>query len=372
MAEARLLFVAGASPQIVTETVYCLLGEPPVTTDIHVLTTTTGGERLRQRLLGRDGQWRCFLREHPRAKRFRLSASSIVVLYDARGNPLADLRSSADNVAAADQIVHFVAEHTRNGAPPLHASIAGGRKTMGYMLAAAMMLHGRREDRLSHVLVRPPELEATNFFFPPRKSAKRQLSFQRSDGQTVKVAAADIHIDLAELPFVRLRAVRNPEVARQISFSDLVEQCQTDLDALAQPRLVVFPDNGVLECSGRTVPLPPVRFTIYESLAERRSDGCRRPGCLGCARCFVPAAELRAAFPARLRERLDARGSAAVGVGRREWSERNFRAERAKINAALQKALRAASAPYRIAVGGKRGERIYGLTLTPPLITIQQ
>jgi CRISPR-associated protein (TIGR02584 family) len=372
MAEANLLFVAGASPQIVTETVYCLLSEPLVTTDIHVLTTTTGGEVLRQQLLGPPAQWRQFVRAYPRARRFRLAASNIIVLRDARGHPLADVRSRSDNVVAADQIAGFVAEHTRNGAPPLHASIAGGRKTMGYMLAAAMMLHGRREDRLSHVLVRPPELEGTNFYFPPRSSAKRQLSFQRPDGQTVKVSGGDIHIDLADLPFVRLRAVRNPEVARQISFSDLVEQCQADLDALAQPRLAVFPGAGVLQCSGRTVRLPPVRFTIYELLAERRRDGCRRPVCPGCAKCLVPAAELRAAFRARLRERLDARGSAAVGVGRREWSEQNFRAERTKINAVLLKALRAASAPYTIAVVGERGERMYGLTLAPDLITVQE
>ena len=33
---------------------------------------------------------------------------------------------------------------------------------MGYLLAPAVMLYGRREDRLSHVLVHPPDLEGTD------------------------------------------------------------------------------------------------------------------------------------------------------------------------------------------------------------------
>ncbi len=40
--------------------------------------------------------------------------------------------------------------------------VLDGRKTLGYLLAPAMMLYGRREDRLFHVLVHPPDLEGTD------------------------------------------------------------------------------------------------------------------------------------------------------------------------------------------------------------------
>jgi CRISPR-associated protein (TIGR02584 family) len=133
---------------LITETVYGLLGESRAATDVYVLTTSTGRRIIEDQLLGRGGQWSRLQREYPGARAFHLSRHNLIVLKDARGALLAGVRSSADNAAAADQIMRYVAEHTGDGRPPLHASIAGGRKTMGYLLAAAMMLYGRPQDRL--------------------------------------------------------------------------------------------------------------------------------------------------------------------------------------------------------------------------------
>jgi CRISPR-associated protein (TIGR02584 family) len=48
----------------------------------------------------------------------------------------------------------------------IHASIAGGRKTMGFYLGYALSLFGRPQDRLSHVLVSSPFESNQNFFYP--------------------------------------------------------------------------------------------------------------------------------------------------------------------------------------------------------------
>ena len=366
MADARLLFVAGASPQIITETVYALALAGLTGGDVVVLTTTRGREAILQQLLRRGGAWQRLRREYAKAQAFRFAKHDVIVLEDARGAALADVRSKEDNAAIADQIVHCVAEHTRDGSPPLYASIAGGRKTMGYLLAAAMMLYGRRDDRLSHVLVHPPELEGTDFYFPPRRRAGA-LTHQRPNGSTVHVAAHEVGVELADLPFLRLRAVRNPEMMRQLPFTKLVEQCQADLDVLAEPRLQILPDRSALVCCEREVELPPLRFAIYELLAERRRDGCRCAGCAGCVRCFVPSSEIGTAFRDQLRARLQGRQSIGAGA---KWNEAGFRAERAKINSALRKTLRAASERYEIQVVGGRGARLYGLALVPAQITL--
>jgi CRISPR-associated protein (TIGR02584 family) len=367
MSGGTLVFVAGGSPQIITETAYALLSGAAARTDVHILTTTTGLARIRRELLGRGGQWQRFLATYSRARRFRLSRASVHVLCDADGRPLEDVRSGPDNAAVADQVAAFVAERTREGCPPLHASIAGGRKTMGYSLAAAMMLYGRREDRLSHVLVHPPDLEGTDFFFPPRMRTG-SLRFHRPDGTVVAVPARDIRVELADLPFPRLRALREWRAGETTAFTDLVNRLQSDLDALISPRLTIVPSQDLVLCAARRIPLPPLRFEIYALLAERRLRGCGNPGCAGCARCFLPEREIEADFRAALSARMRARQSPGVDVSR--WNRRNFRPEISKINDELDRVLRGGSEPYRVVTRGPRGDKLYGLGLAPEAIEI--
>lgn len=363
----NLIFVAGASPQIITETAFRLLSSEQRYTQIHVLTTVVGRDLIERHLLRRGGQWNRFRRSYPAARAFELSAKNVTVLHDGHGRPLEDIRTSADNTAAADQIAAAVRKLTRDGSPPLHASIAGGRKTMGYLLAAAMMLYGRSQDRLSHVLVRPAELEGTDFYFPER-TGKRNLTFRGAGGKTVRVRREDIDIQLAELPFLRLRALRMPEMPRDQPFSELVDRCQADLDLLAAPQLRVEADGRRLLCGSRPVRLSPMRFLIYELLAERRRRGCGRTGCSGCDRCFVPAADITGSFAETLRHRAMECGSWG---GRAEtWALKMFLAEKSKINDAIRAVLGASSRLFEIASDGERGAKRYGLRLSPETIEL--
>lgn len=365
VAGQTLLFVAGASPQIVTETVAALLDAGAAVDRVRVLTTAIGRQRIREALWGDQRQWRRLAAAYPVARRCRFSPRDLIVLRDAAGAVLPDVRSLADNTAIADQIVAHVAELTAGGAPPLHASLAGGRKTMGYLLAAAMMLYGRREDRLSHVLVHPPELEGTDFFFKaPGGGGVAEI--RRPDGRRVRVATKEIRVELVDLPFLRLRAVRDPAMLRAQSFSALVEDLQEDLDALRRPHLVIDPAAGRIVCSGRAVALPPVRLAIYALLAERRRQGCGRAECAGCERCFVSAAEIAGAFREALRQRLRDMQSVAVSAA---WGAPEFRSEISKIRAALRRALRAASDPYEIHRIGARRRLSYGVRIDPAVIS---
>ena len=64
-----------------------------------------------------------------------------------------DARSREDQEALGDFIIAKVAELTSDPKTCIHASIAGGRKTMTFYLGYAMSLFGRIQDELSHVLV---------------------------------------------------------------------------------------------------------------------------------------------------------------------------------------------------------------------------
>ncbi len=362
---ARLLFVLGASPQVVTETVWCLLHELRGTVDVVIVTTTVGRDAIAARLLGRQGGWQRLRAAYPEARRFRLARRNVVVLTDARGRPLPDLRTRADNAAAAEQLAALVARLTAEGEPPLHASIAGGRKTMGHLLAAAMTVYGRAEDRLSHVLVWPAALEGSDFFFPP-PCADGMVVCRTAAGREVRTPAREIRVELAELPFVRVRGLLQLEPGAR-PFVSLVAQLQRELAALARPELVIDETTATVQCGGRTVPLSPVRFAIYALLAARRA-ACAVPACAGCAMCTLAAAEISEGFRTAVRERVRRLGG--WGVGQR-WGHASFRAEVSKLNAALARSLGRAACAYRVIASGPRGARRYGVTVSPSAITIR-
>src|SRR5438105_11771877 len=71
-----------------------------------------------------------------------------------------------DNEKAANQICEIVRELAADENVQIHASIAGGRKTMSLYLMTAMQLFGRNYDEMSHVLVsKEVEFGAPKFFY---------------------------------------------------------------------------------------------------------------------------------------------------------------------------------------------------------------
>jgi hypothetical protein len=83
-----------------------------------------------------------------------------------RSRELDDLRSPADNEAAADFLLEQVRTIVENPDTRLVASLAGGRKTMGAILYAALTLVAREDDRITHVLVKEPFETLREFWYP--------------------------------------------------------------------------------------------------------------------------------------------------------------------------------------------------------------
>jgi len=177
------------SPAVLTETVWALAHEkPPVIPDRVIVVTTAAGRDCLERDLftpnpsfGGRTVWqalrRAILPRAPNPKseigdqrsEIRSQKSSIppltlepirvIVAPDpatGRTRELADLRTPADNEAAADFLLEQVRAIVENPDTRLIASLAGGRKTMGALLYACLTLVGRETDRLTHVLVNEP------------------------------------------------------------------------------------------------------------------------------------------------------------------------------------------------------------------------
>lgn len=211
MSQTILLAVTGLSPAVVTETLWALARERPRTLPdrVRFITTQVGAEAIERHLLSpvsaMSGQsvWEA-LRAAVKAGPDRLIAEPPLVIGKPNKktggiDPLSDIRTPEENALAAGYILEEVRRIVTNPEARLIASIAGGRKTMGALLHAAVSLIGREKDRITHVLVEPPFDTLPGFFFPGQPGPELVDAFQRA------LSPKKASVFLADVPFVPLR-----------------------------------------------------------------------------------------------------------------------------------------------------------------------
>jgi CRISPR-associated protein (TIGR02584 family) len=252
-----LLAVAGTTPATQTEAVWALAVDNKRALDaVRVLTTSAARAQIEPGLAEALALMR---RDYPKA--------GIPKRIEWRVAPLADIRSSDDNEALADWMLGEVRAACSESGCEVHASLAGGRKTMSFYLGAAMQLCGRTQDRLYHVLV-PSEFEVPGFLFPRAKSSKANLLTTR-DGATLDPSKA--RVDLAEVPFVRLSPLLDSESVQRLTFHDLTARASDALSDEYGDVEVRVPETGK---SGKaliriTPPFGPTATISYRSAATR-------------------------------------------------------------------------------------------------------
>ena len=267
-----LLAVTGLTPQIVTETLYalaCRSEDPWIPHEIHLITTVTGANNARLNLLAGE-RWFHRLCEDYGLPPITFTPEHIHVLQDAEGRPLDDIRTQDDNTLAADFITETLRQLTADPNSELHVSIAGGRKTMGYYLGYALSLYGRPQDRLSHVLVSDPYETNRDFYYPT--PYERPIYSKRGDKE-ITVDASHAKVDLADIPFVRLRDGMPERLCTgHVSFMQAVTTANRGLE---EPRLVLDVQKRHAQADEQDINLTGTEFLILLWLAERAMRGER-------------------------------------------------------------------------------------------------
>ncbi|MDA0129460.1 CRISPR-associated ring nuclease Csm6 [Vibrio sp. MarTm2] len=225
-----LLSIAGLTPQVITETLYGIHQEQQSGADwswpdeIQVITTSLGKEQIILGLLTKDDHQMSMLeklcRDYHRPVP-QLREDLIFVIPDEHGAPVSDARSKQDHEALATFIVRHVAQICSQDDPQvrLHASLAGGRKTMTFFLGYALALFAREGDKLSHVLV--DELyEGNRHFYYPTPTTH---AIPARDGNS-HIDASKAAVTLAEIPFIR-----HKDIHTKGSLSCLEKQSYRDL-----------------------------------------------------------------------------------------------------------------------------------------------
>lgn len=282
-----LLCVAGLTPQIITETLYFLTQKRGERVDeIRVITTLPGQDKLLKSLLDpHEGKFFAFCRDYgidPASIQFDRTSISAVQTSD--GKTLDDIRLNEENNRTADRVCEIVRELAKDDDARIHASAAGGRKTMGIFLASAMQLFGRRQDALSHVLVNEPFENHPEFFYPPPQAV--MLDLKDRQGKVIgRVSTAEARVELADIPFVRLRGLLKDWLAElPSSYGEIVERAQTELD------LQDAAHDLRLDCGRKKVALLNHRaklsereFFVYLHFARARKERLGKNGFLGAA-----------------------------------------------------------------------------------------
>lgn len=273
-----LLSVTGMSPAVVTETLYALVTEKDfIPTEIQVITTEQGKNKLLEALLGieggrkeRKGALQEFIEDYGEKYGFssiHFDESCIHIITDECGQNLPDIRTPEENEHAANSIVQLVGNLCQDEEMQLHVSIAGGRKTMGFFMGYALSLYGREQDSLSHVLVDSQYESLTSFYYP--KPYPHLIN--KNDG--TQIDAKDGKVMLAEIPWVRL-GLGVPEDLKQqtISYSDSVKNAQALLDMPSLTFLSPMEERGVM-FGTKLLKLAPRGYALLLSLVLAKKQG---------------------------------------------------------------------------------------------------
>jgi CRISPR-associated protein (TIGR02584 family) len=368
---------------VVTETLYALAiqSRPRVIPQfVRILTTENAYSKIASTLPGTDGAIARLRNEYQLPPDLlRCSIDDVVLLRSRSGRPLADIRTSADSRDAGEAIVKLIAELHADPDVDLHCSLAGGRKTMGALLALALQLSGRPGDHLYHVLVNEPFDSFPEFFYPPPK----QKYFGIADS---RVASSRARIDLAEVPLVRMGVVAESLGLGTMDLARRAAMIEAGMNrCLRLPSVRLQPERCAILIDGMETLLPAQQFALYALYAQLRQGCsiCRVPGS-SCSRCHPTDDEIFADHrPKLLLAYRDCRPEggeklasllcdrSATAAARDEFADW-LRQARSKLNRRLRKHLfRRCASPLPLILGakgsGQAGRR--GLRLPPASIS---
>lgn len=260
-----LICASGLTPQIVTETFYCLAVQKKIKVDeLYVITTKRG----REVILGNDAAAhtpKTLLKDELKnlCSKYKIKIPLFenndkhIITAKEESLELSDIRTDKHNVLFPNKVCEFISKLSSDPNNTLYCSISGGRKTMGVHLAFAISLFGRENDKLLHVLT--SEENEFKGFYPVNKKEDKAL-------------------ELAEIPFVRLRSVAlikdETKNKAKLKYADIVKLTQEQLHKISDKRkLILKVNHKEISYGENTVKFEPLEFAIYYKFAEQKLEG---------------------------------------------------------------------------------------------------
>jgi len=278
---------------------------------------------------------------------------NVQLLKNATDAVLEDILTVGDNEIVANAITETVRKLTSDPNTALHVSLAGGRRTLSYYLGYALSLFGRPQDRLYHVVV-TREFESDDEFFYPNTSPT-----YITDRTGKKLNTQDADVQLADIPFVRLREGLPHDLLD--GKSTFVQAVSSILQYMPTPHLEITLNNRSLKINQQAVVLSPVLYAWYTWLSDRINKWGRIKGAISIE---TDASEflLHIQYIFGQDHIAYSRASSALTEG---FSIDYISEKNSLINKKLKLAFNHLSASYLIKATGKRPKTQYSLELDP-------
>ncbi|EJV5743488.1 TIGR02584 family CRISPR-associated protein [Vibrio alginolyticus] len=253
-----LIAVTGASPQVITETIYALHKQGRTMPEEVFVITTSSSKLTLEKGLFEDGHWQSLLEDY-QLPDIKFGQENIWLIEDETGHVLSDAKGKEDQSVMADFITRKVVDFTADDNLAIHASIAGGRKTMAFYMGYAMSLYGREQDVLSHVFV-DDDFEFVHDFYYPTPYDKYLVGRDKKKVVNTK----DARVTLAEIPFVRMRRQVDEAMFAQMNQHSFSKTVSAMNSANCNELCVnINSTSKTLEVAGVTLNLTGKELAIY-------------------------------------------------------------------------------------------------------------
>ena len=129
----------GTSPQVLTETLYAIYKQgKPFPDEVYLITSENAKAKAVEWLFEKEQIEH--LKAHHRLPDFKFELDHILLMEHDNGELVFDGSEEQDQQSIADSITRIVAKFTSDENCRIHASIAGGRKTMAFYMGYAMSI----------------------------------------------------------------------------------------------------------------------------------------------------------------------------------------------------------------------------------------
>jgi CRISPR-associated protein (TIGR02584 family) len=290
----RILFCTiGATPQVVTETVWALLRQrtPPwIPDEIHIVTTTFKLVSVCSALQSSHGQLAMLLGNLPLVTIHIPSRSGTPIVFEqlrAAGDwddpnkgmtkievidpaALNDVNSQDDAAIMGNLILRLMARFTHDPDTEIHISLAGGRKTMSAHALLALSLVGRARDEASHVLVSPVAFEDHPEFWHPEQGGfiHTKEDLRRSPLPAPTLDPKNAHVALVPTPAPLMRhEVKDAESLERLDLAEIVKLVNLAAVLRGNPHVRLDTKRNAIQVGGVERIFGPKLFAIYRLMA---------------------------------------------------------------------------------------------------------
>lgn len=258
-----LICVSGLTPQIITETLYCLSVQKKIKIDeLYVITTSRGRdvimgmyEKIKLPPFIIELKKMCSMYKINLPK-FEYNDSHVIVAKE-QSIEMKDVRNDKQNKLFPNKLCEFINQKSKDKNNILYCSISGGRKSMSVDMALALSLFGRENDKLLHVLTH----EGNEFkgFYPKNKKEDKEL-------------------ELADIPYVKLRSIIAKETKNKsfgkMKFTDLVDFTQKELKTAFTDKLILkMNTNEIIFGEYEPFRLEPAEMKLYKFILDNKNTG---------------------------------------------------------------------------------------------------